>query len=123
MLFVAPAANDTATLGLLVASDNTLMSDVRDSSSSQAILSTGSNTGDIFKMSSAYKTNDFAFSANGAAAVTDTRGAVPTTSAVTQLFLGSVRDSNALGALNGHIRKIAYWPKRLSNTLLEQLTT
>jgi hypothetical protein len=25
--------------------------------------------------------------------------------------------------LNGHIRKIAYWPRRLSNTLLQQLTT
>jgi hypothetical protein len=24
---------------------------------------------------------------------------------------------------DGHIRKIAYWPKRLSNTLLQQLTT
>jgi hypothetical protein len=27
------------------------------------------------------------------------------------------------GRTNGHIRKIAYWPKRLTNTLLEQLTT
>jgi hypothetical protein len=25
-------------------------------------------------------------------------------------------------ALNGHIRTIAYWPKRLTNTLLQQLT-
>jgi hypothetical protein len=25
--------------------------------------------------------------------------------------------------INGHIRKIAYWPRRLSNTLLQQLTT
>jgi len=25
--------------------------------------------------------------------------------------------------LQGYIRKIAYWPKRLTNTLLEQLTT
>jgi hypothetical protein len=31
---------------------------------------------------------------------------------------------NLLGnRANGHIRKIAYWPKRLTNTLLEQLTT
>jgi hypothetical protein len=25
--------------------------------------------------------------------------------------------------LNGHLRKIAYYPRRLSNTLLQQLTT
>jgi hypothetical protein len=35
--------------------------------------------------------------------------------------LGAKR--NGSETLNGHIRKIAYWPKRLTNTLLEQLTT
>jgi hypothetical protein len=33
------------------------------------------------------------------------------------------RLQGAASYLNGHIRKIAYWPRRLSNTLLQQLTT
>ena len=39
----------------------------------------------------------------------------------THLYFGSDRGTAAF--LNGHIRKVAYWPKRLSNTLLQQLTT
>ena len=123
ILQTSSAANDSSNLGMIVTSVNAFMSEVRDNSSSQSILSSGSNTGDIFKLSSVYKTNDFAFSANGVAAVTDSSGIPPTTSTVEQLTLGRVRDSNALGTLNGHIRKIAYYPKRLTNALLEQLTT
>jgi len=38
---------------------------------------------------------------------------------ITHLRIGRSASSNA----NCYIRKIAYWPKRLTNTLLEQLTT
>jgi hypothetical protein len=41
--------------------------------------------------------------------------------AATRLRLGGRAGTS--GAINGHIRKIAYWPRRLSNTLLQQLTT
>jgi hypothetical protein len=66
-----------------------------------------------------YKTDDFAFSFNGGAAGTDTSGSVP--SGLDRLTIGIRHDGGAVS--NGHIRKIAYWPKRLTNTLLEQLTT
>jgi hypothetical protein len=42
---------------------------------------------------------------------------------VAQLNLGILIPENTTQRLNGHIRKIAYWPRRLSNTLLQQLTT
>jgi hypothetical protein len=64
----------------------------------------------------AYKADDVATSLNGAAALTDTSATIPT---LTHARIGG----NYLNAWNGHIRKIAYWPKRLTNTLLEQLTT
>jgi hypothetical protein len=69
-----------------------------------------------------YKTNDFAISTNGSSVATDTSGALPV---VTGFSIGGLQKVWASGgnSLNGHIRKIAYWPKRLSNTLLEQLTT
>jgi hypothetical protein len=58
-------------------------------------------------------------SLNGSAVSTDTSATIPTN--VDRLTIGRRADGGT--QLNGHIRKIAYWPKRLSNTLLEQLTT
>jgi hypothetical protein len=71
------------------------------------------------RLALAYKTDDFAFSFNGGTAGTDTSGSVP--SGLDRLTIGIRHDTGAVS--NGHIRKIAYWPKRLTNTLLEQLTT
>jgi hypothetical protein len=74
-------------------------------------------SGAIASQSFALKADDFAASANGVAVLTDASGGMPT---VTQIQLGA--QTGGLNVLNGHIRKIAYWPKRLTNTLLEQLT-
>jgi hypothetical protein len=68
------------------------------------------------KISSAYAANDFASSMNGSTAVTDTAGAVPI---VTQMRIGNY----SLGAyLNGHIKSIQYFPRRLTNAQLQELT-
>jgi hypothetical protein len=72
----------------------------------------------VYKFVAAYKQDDFAASMDGATVVTDTSGNMPT--GLSRMVIGS-RTGSAF--LSGHIRKIAYWPKRLSNTLLEQLTT
>jgi hypothetical protein len=66
----------------------------------------------------AYKASDFAATVQGGAVVSQASGTVPT---ATHLYIGN-RGGQALLA-NGHIRKIAYWPRRLSNSLLQQLTT
>jgi hypothetical protein len=81
---------------------------------SQAGFTAGTNA----RLAAAYKVNDFALSVNGAAATTDTSGSLPT---ATTLRIG--RYGTSSGFLNGHIRRIAYWPRRLSNALLETLTT
>jgi len=67
------------------------------------------------KVAYAYKTNDFALSANGAAAVTDTSGTVPTV--ITRLDVGGPTIQ-----LNGHVRSIRYYPVRLSDAQLQALT-
>jgi hypothetical protein len=41
---------------------------------------------------------------------------------VTHLVAGAL-STGLTQPLNGHIRKIAYWPRRLSNALLQTLTT
>jgi hypothetical protein len=64
-----------------------------------------------------YKVNDFAATANGAAAVTDTVGTVPVPN---QLVIGNYAGLSRY--INGTIRKIAYYPKRLANAELQALT-
>jgi hypothetical protein len=65
------------------------------------------------KYALAYKANDFAGSAGGAAAVTDTSVTVP---AVTSLSIGSASVTNL------YIRSIRYYPTRLTNAQLQALT-
>lgn len=67
------------------------------------------------KMAGAYKVNDFERAINGAS-LTDTLGTVP--------VVNTLRLGNQAGAsfLNGTIKKLAYYPKRLTNTQLQALT-
>ena len=68
------------------------------------------------KNASTYKVNDFASSVNGASPATDTSGSIPT---VNQLQIGSFLSANYA---NGTIKKIAYYPIRVTNTQLQALT-
>jgi hypothetical protein len=70
------------------------------------------------KTALSFRTDDFASTTNGGAIATDSLGTLPV---ATSVRIGQRADGGQ--AANGHIRKIAYWPKRLTNTLLEQLTT
>jgi hypothetical protein len=84
----------------------------------QAALGTGATwtTTTPRKLALAYATNDFAFSANGSAAVTDSSGTVPT---VNQLQLGVIGSSQRL---NGYLSRVTYYPTRLSNAQLQAIT-
>jgi hypothetical protein len=73
----------------------------------------------INKVASAYKLNDFAASGNGGAIQTDASGTLPTP---VKANLGS-REDNAAAFLNGHIRRIAAFPRRLANAELTALTS
>jgi hypothetical protein len=83
----------------------------------QALINAGSITANIPQsLSSAYKLNDFAASLNGASVVVDTSGSLPTP---TKIIIGS----DGFGYNNGHIAKLIYYPARLTNTKLQQLST
>jgi hypothetical protein len=71
----------------------------------------------VFKGALAVKANDFAISLNGATPVTDTSGAMP--SAANQLNIGF---GKYLGYINGYLRRITYYPTRLSNAQLQAIT-
>lgn len=72
----------------------------------------------IGRASSAYKLNDFALTVNGGSIVSDTSGLV--VSNADKLNIGRMYSSNWL---NGHIAKLVYYPARLTNTKLQQLST
>jgi hypothetical protein len=92
---------------------------VRNNGADQALItSTIVNiAGGSAKQCAAYKTDDFAFSANGNVAGTDTSGTVPI---VDRLNIGFENLNN--GYCNTTIRKLAYYPIRATNAQLQALT-
>jgi hypothetical protein len=84
----------------------------------QAILVSGLiSINQTKKTASAYKLNDFAFTADGASPSLDTSGTVPST---TKLFIGSL--NGTAWYLDGTISQLTYYPKRLTNSQLQNLT-
>jgi hypothetical protein len=84
----------------------------------QALISVSYSDNSIVNAALAYRTDDFAFTSNGGSPVTDVSGTVPTS--LNSLILGAQTGSAAF--LNGHIRRITYYPTRLSNAQLQALT-
>ena len=68
------------------------------------------------KFGFAYRVNDFAAAVNNSTPVADTSGAVPT---VSQFNIGSLPAGNQI---NGRIRRIVFYPTRLTNAQLQALT-
>jgi hypothetical protein len=69
------------------------------------------------KFAGAYKLNDVNASKNGSIGITDTAATIPTVNA---LWLGATGSS--LFLLNGYLRRITYYPRRLSNAELQAIT-
>ena len=83
----------------------------------QALLNAGSIVANLPQgLSSAYKLNDFAASLNGGAVATDTAGSLPTP---TKIIIGADGSSY----MNGHIARLRYYPTRLTNAKLQELST
>ena len=74
--------------------------------------------GQFIKNAGAYKVNDFAVSLNGGLATASSNGGLPEVSA---LYIGTGDQGTA--PIGGTIKRIAYYPKRLSNTELQAITS
>ena len=70
-----------------------------------------------YRSSLAYKLNDFSGSVNGATNDTASLGTLPT---VTAMNIGATQAGAS--QTNGTIRRLIYWPTRLANTTLRQIT-
>jgi len=77
---------------------------------------------ELVKFAIGFSDNNFAASLNGATAVTDTSVTIP--SGLSKLALGyyypTLPNTNLI---SGHIKSIQYYPRRLTNTQLQELTT
>ena len=71
------------------------------------------------KIAAVYRLDDYASWATGAVtAATDTSGALPV--GVNQITVGSAVGGNEF--MSGTIRRLTYWPARLANSILQQIT-
>ena len=90
---------------------------------SNGVLTSSINLGDttgVIKVASALKENDAAACLNGGPIGTDTSTLMPV--GVTTLTIGD-RAVSANNKLNGHIKSIQYYPRRLTNAQLQELTS
>ena len=78
----------------------------------------GSTSNQRNLIATAYATDNYGFTSNGATPVQDSLGALPST--VTTLRFG--RFHNGIVPLYGTIRRLCYWPARLPNSTLQTLT-
>lgn len=87
----------------------------------QIAVSHSNTDGTSYRAAMAWSANDFALCIDGAAPSVDTSGALP--SGVVRIGVG-----NAPWSASGNnqpfvpIRRLAYWPKRLANSVLQTLT-
>jgi hypothetical protein len=104
------------TASLMFPSGSSTTAGATDAGYYGASLTAAYGVGAVVASVIAVKLNDGAFTAQGLAVQTDSSVVVP---AVITLAIGSLGIS---GQLNGHVRRLAYYPKRLPNTQLQALT-
>lgn len=102
----------TSRVGLLTVNNNSSAQFfVTTNNIVQCQLIAQSSYSGVFNVVGAYKENDFAAAGSGFSLSTDTSGTTPR---VAEAIIGL--------NLNGHIKRLTYYPKRLSNQQLQALT-
>ena len=122
--FVLSDGSPTNRILLYVSNQGQYRGFVVSSGAVQADVFAGSGgaPSELVKFAVGFSDNNFAVSLNGATAVTDTSVTIP--SGLSKLALGYFypTDPNT-NLLNGHIKSIQYYPRQLTNTQLQELTT
>ena len=89
---------------------------IRRSANSEYLASLPNTFAD-FNIAAAYKYNDANFAVNGTAATTDTSVLVPIPN---RLSIGKYAAASQI--MNGHIKRLTYWPTRQSDSTLQVIT-
>lgn len=117
-VFSVSSGSGTELGGVFISSMLSTASEYYASGTLQATLGLGVTPANTkARVATAYKADDFAASLGGATPITDTSGVPPMPN---RLHLGIRYDGTR--ALNGHVSKLTYYPKRLTNEQLQALT-
>jgi hypothetical protein len=122
---IVEISDGTTTNFISVYQDVSMDQNLRIANQDAGVLSVNADTGytlsdaQTFKVAIGIKLNNFAVSVDGGAVVTDTTGTVSNT--LSQIDIGKLGGGTQY--LNGHIKSIKYYPRRLTNTQLQELTT
>jgi hypothetical protein len=110
---------DRTSLALSGGAGRRYRADVYDNSVVQfSNTNVGDGTTSGMKVALAFAENDFAALIDGGTVATDASGTLPSAST---LVIG---DRSQISApINGHIKSIQYYPRRLTNAQLQELTT
>jgi hypothetical protein len=119
--FEVTNSNGQSYITWVQANSTTAQASIYVNNSSQAVLNFTNTSLTLFKGAVAYKTNDVAACVNGETVLVDALALIPDPS-VLSLYIGKYLLSDTQYMLNGTIKKIAYYPLRLSNTNLQALT-
>ena len=117
------SSNDRVLNYISEASGN-LSAEVRNGGTQTVGMTVDSNIGSPFtaiKSAFAFKADDFAATENGDTPVTDTNGSF--TPSVPRDTLGLMAQITGGNILNGHMKSIKYYPRRLTNAQLQDLTS
>jgi hypothetical protein len=122
---IVEISDGTTTNFIAVYQDVSVDQNLRIANVDAGVLSVNADTGytlsdaQTFKVAIGIKLNHFAVSVDGGAVVTDTTGTVSNT--LSQIDIGKLGGGTQY--LNGYIKSIKYYPRRLTNTQLQELTT
>jgi hypothetical protein len=118
---MAAAAGTSDVIGFQVPSNSeTLRFSVLSSGAVTVAIQSAQKYGSAFKVAGAYKLDDYASAKGGSLIGVDTAGVLPL--GVNALYLGGVSPGVGPSA-STHIRRIAYFPRRLSNAELQGVTS
>ena len=104
-----------------VAAPSSFSTYFRAGGANQALLSMPGSSTLNTSFAMAYATDSFAAVSNGGTVSTDSSGSVPANQV--RLKLGSSAwDTGGTNSINGTIRRLTYWPSRLTNATLQAIT-
>jgi len=92
---------------------------VSNGTTQSEIVSTALIANVDFKNTSTYRVNDFSASTNSSSIGTDNFGTIPT--GLSSLYIGNY--TGVSHYMSGHIKKLSYFPARLSNEELQEMTS
>ncbi len=116
-LFAVDAGSSAESIRVFFYSDGSARFSINDDNTTAASISSGALPLGSHQVACAYQENNSAATWNGTNAKVDSMCSIPTPNALRIGIAGG-----SIYYLNGHIARLTYYPKRLPNTLLQELS-